>query len=86
MFIHIGNNKTVSDKKTIGIFNRDTLLLSKDNEWIIAQTESGHKTVVIDKNNKIISSKVSPYTVTKRTSWDEDFIWRRNNDKELQRR
>jgi regulator of extracellular matrix RemA (YlzA/DUF370 family) len=85
MFIHIGNNIIVSDKKIIGIFNRETLLLSKDNEWIITHVDSGHKTIVIDKNNNIISSKVSPFTVTKRTSWEEDFIWRRNNDEELQR-
>ncbi len=85
MFIHIGNNIIVSDKKTIGIFNRETLLLSKDNEWIITHVDSRHKTVAIDKNNNIISSKVSPFTVTKRTSWEDDFIWRRKNDEDLQR-
>jgi regulator of extracellular matrix RemA (YlzA/DUF370 family) len=85
MFIHIGNNKIVSDKKIIGIFNRDTLLLSKENEWIFTRVEGSFKTIAIDEDNAIISSLVSPFTVIKRTTLDEEFIWRRSNDEELQR-
>jgi hypothetical protein len=86
MFIHIGNNKIVSDKKIIGIFNRDTLLLSNENEWIFTRVDSSFKTIAIDEDNTIISSMVSPFTVIKRTTLEEEFIWRRSNDEELQRR
>jgi hypothetical protein len=84
LFIHIGNNIIVSDKKLMGIFNRDTLALSNINEWIINKVDNGDKTIAIDRANNIVSSYVSPFTVIKRTTLDEeDFVWRRSNDKEL---
>ncbi len=86
MFIHIGNNIIISDKKLMGIFNRDTLALSNDNDWIVKQVDSGFKTIAIDRENRILTSNVSPFTVLKRTALDEDFVWRRDNDKDLQRR
>ena len=70
----------------MGIFNRETLRLSNDNEWITKQVDTADKTIAIDRNNKILSSYVSPFTVIKRTTLDEEFVWRRNNDQELQRR
>ncbi len=75
MFIHIGNNTCVSDKVLIGIFNRDTLVLSDDNEYIISRVSGGDKTIAVSLNNTIVSSNVSPFTVIKRTSLDEDFVW-----------
>ena len=86
MFIHIGNNIIISDKKLMGIFNRETLILSNDNEWITKQVDSADKTIAIDRWNNILSSYVSPFTVIKRTTLDDEFVWRRNNDQELQRR
>jgi hypothetical protein len=80
MFIHIGNTICISDKILMGIFNRDTLVLSNDNDYITRMVDSGDKTIAIDRNNTIVSSNVSPFTVIKRTTLDEDFIWRRNND------
>jgi hypothetical protein len=86
VFIHIGNNIIISDKKLMGIFNRETLILSHDNEWITKQVDIADKTIAIDRKNNILSSYVSPFTVIKRTTLDEEFVWRRNNDQELQRR
>ena len=83
MFIHIGNTICVSDKVLMGIFNRETLILSQDNEYIISRVGSGDKTIAVDRNNNIVSSNVSPFTVIKRTSLDEDFVWRKNDDQEL---
>lgn len=83
MFIHIGTNIIISDKKLIGIFNRETLLLSTDNAWLLQKIGTNDKTITIDIKNNILSSTVSPYTVIKRTELDEDFVWRRNNDKKL---
>ena len=83
MFIHIGDNIIVSDKKLVGIFNRETLELSSENEWIMKQVGGDRKTIALDKNNAIMSSSVSPFTVIKRTTLDEDSVWRKNNVEKL---
>ncbi|MDM7988267.1 MAG: hypothetical protein QUS13_13135 [Smithella sp.] len=85
MFIHIGNNIIISDKKLMGIFNIKTLAMSNDNEWIVKQVDNNGKTIAIDRKSNVVSSNVSPFTVIKRTALDEDCFWRRSNDKELQR-
>lgn len=64
----------------MGIFNMDTLVKSNDNEWIIKQVDRSDRTIAIDRINNIVSSNVSPFTVIKRTTLDEDFFWRRNDD------
>lgn len=81
MYIHIGQKKIVSDKNHIGFFNAETLRLSDENNWILAQIKTEDKTIAIDVNNAIIASKVSPYTIIKRTSLEKDIIWRREHDK-----
>ena len=48
MFIHIGNNLTISDRICIGIFNVETLALSEDNKWIMANIDTEDRVVVID--------------------------------------
>ena len=81
MFIHLGDRITVSDKDFIGIFNYETLVKSEINSWITANIMyKKTKTVAIGENNDIITSKVSPYTVIKRTNIDKDLIWSRDND------
>lgn len=80
MFIHIGSNIIISDKILMGIFNRDTLILSDDNEYITSKVDNRNKTIAIDRDNNIVSTNVSPYTVIKRTKLEEDFLWRRSND------
>jgi regulator of extracellular matrix RemA (YlzA/DUF370 family) len=85
LFVHIGNNKIVSDKKAIGIFNRDSLLLSDDNSWIIMQVEDDDHTIALNESNNIIASNVSPFTVIRRVSLVDGVVWRRRNDKKLQR-
>jgi hypothetical protein len=83
MFIHIGDNKIVSDKKLVGIFNRETLEMSVENVWVLRQVGSSEKTIAIDRDNTIMSSSVSPFTVMKRTALDEDSVWRRNDVEKL---
>ena len=83
MFIHIGDNVVVSGTRIVGIFNRETLALSKDNEWITKQVDNSRKTIALDRNNAIMSSSVSPFTVIKRTALDEDSVWRRNDVEKL---
>jgi hypothetical protein len=81
MYIHLGDKKTISGKKCIGIFNVDTLSKSIDNLWIMKKVniDEGDKLIAIEDDNTIITTKVSPFTVLKRTALPEDFIWRKMN-------
>ncbi len=81
MFIHIGNKETVSDSITIGIFSLKTLNNSPLNRKYIEKIEKTQrdiKTIVIDNKNGVLWSKVSSFTIIKRTTLDEkDFVWSR---------
>ncbi|HPS56494.1 MAG TPA: hypothetical protein PK514_00165 [Spirochaetota bacterium] len=84
MFIHIGSNLTISDRVCVGIFNVETLGLSEENKWITDNLKPEDKVAVIDVNNKITATNVSPFTIIKRDSIDkEELIWSRENDKNL---
>jgi len=80
VFIHIGDRKTVSDKKCIGIFNAETLKMSETNGWLWGMLKDDTRTVAIDEKNKVTMSRVSPFTIMKRTSLDEDIVWRKNHE------
>lgn len=80
MFIHAGNRITVSDKKIVGIFNTETILLSDKNERYFKHINKEHKTIVIDKKDNVIVTNVSPFTIINRTSLKGDLIWSREND------
>ena len=82
LFIHIGNKKIISDTGVIGIFNIETLTMSEYNLQFLTEVDLGDKTVVVDESNKCIVSKVSSYTVIKRTAVS-DFIWRRDYANEI---
>lgn len=84
MFIHIGNNLTISDRICVGIFNVESLGLSDENKWITDNLKPEDKVVVIDINNRITATNVSPFTIIKRSPIDkEELIWSREDDKEL---
>ena len=76
MFIHIGNRKIVSDRRIIGVFNAETLRLSMDNSIYLKDFSSDDKTIIIKRDNSILTSEISPFTVVKRTVL-ENAIWRR---------
>lgn len=81
MFIHLGNNITVSDRECIGIFNTETLKLGSDNEFFLKDTGPEDKVISVNEKNEIKSSWVSPFTVIKRDAVSEDeIIWSREND------
>lgn len=81
MFIHIGNRKIVSDKSIIGIFSVKTLKKSELNIKYLNKCDLSQrdiKTIVIDNNNEVILSKVSSFTIIKRTTIDEnECMWSR---------
>ena len=79
MFIHIGEKQIISDSNCVGIFNSETLRLSLNNLWITQNIDDA-KSVVIDRDNNILTSKVSPFTLIKRKVIDKDFIWRKTNE------
>ena len=80
MFIHAGNRIIVSDKNLIGIFNTKTILMSGENKRYFDKISPGDKTVVIDESDKIITTRVSSFTVINRTELKSDFVWRKMND------
>lgn len=75
MHIHIGERKTVSQKKLVGIFNAETLRVSEENKKINMAIRATDKCVAVDINNNLSTSKVSPYTVMKRDSLTDEVIW-----------
>jgi hypothetical protein len=79
MFIHIGEKKNISTAKLIGIFNRDSLLLSEENKWITDKISENDKTIAVEEKNIITASIVSPFTIIKRDSLNNEFIWSRED-------
>jgi hypothetical protein len=81
MFIHIGGRKTISDKKVVGIFNIETIInsnLNKAYQRSIQKDQCDIKTIVIDRDNVTLCSKVSSFTVIKRVTIDNrDCVWRK---------
>ncbi len=80
MFIHIGDRKIISDKRCVGIFNKETLDFAADNQWIVDTIEDNVKTVAVSITNEFVTSRVSPFTILKRFSIKEDFYWRKKDD------
>lgn len=78
MFIHIGERKTISIKTCVGIFYSQTLAMSDINMWLLEGIDEKAKTVVLADNGDVVCSKVSPFTVIKRNSLDNEYFWRRN--------
>lgn len=78
MFIHIGNNILVSDRKCVGIFNTETLRLSDDNKWLFENIKENDKMISLDINNNMLASEVSSFTIMKRVTIKEDELcWSR---------
>jgi hypothetical protein len=80
MHIHAGHRIIVSDRKIVGIFNTETILLSQKNERFFDKIKPEDKTIIIEKTDNAITSGVSPFTVIKRTELQANFVWRRKND------
>lgn len=78
MFIHIGERKTVSTKRCVGLFNSQTLMNSEINTWLLEKMDKKTKTVALVENGDVFCSKVSPFTVIKRYSLDTEYYWRRS--------
>ena len=80
MHIHIGNRITISDTVLIGIFNCETLKKSDDNSFYTGKMGTEDKTIVVDENNSVYTSGVSPFTVLKRITFTDGIVWRRKDD------
>lgn len=80
MHIHLGERKTISSNRLVGIFNRLTLIKSEENKWLTDQVDETKKTVAVDIDNRIIATKVAPVTVIKRDSIEDEYLWRLKND------
>ena len=80
MHIHIGNRLTISDNILVGIFNCETLKKSEENGYYIKKMGIKDKTIVVDENNSVYTSGVSPFTVLKRNTYSDGIVWRREDD------
>ena len=58
MFIHIGNNVLISDRKCVGIFNTESLKKSEDNNWVFEKIKEDEKLIVIDVKNNITGTEI----------------------------
>ncbi len=83
MFIHIGKREIVSDSVLIGIFNRETMERSEQNIHYLRNLAKDVKSIVIDKNNSVIGSIISSYTIIKRKNMTEGIAWRRKDDQRI---
>ena len=77
MHLHIGDRKTVSFRKIVGIFNAETMRLSEENSRINGLISPGDKCIAVDIKNNLHTSRVSSYTVMKRDSLTDEVIWRK---------
>ena len=68
MFVHIGNGEIISGKSIIGIFNKETLMESKDNDFLFKNAAPKDKAIILKRNGKCIYSKISSYTIMSRTN------------------
>mgnify|MGYP001018588468 CR=1 FL=1 len=83
MFIHIGKREIVSDSVLVGIFNRETMERSEQNIHYLRNLSKDVKSIVIDKNNSVIGSIISSYTIIKRKNMTEGIAWRRKDDQRI---
>jgi len=83
MFIHIGKREIVSDSVLVGIFNRETMERSEQNIHYLGNLSKDVKSIVIDKNNSVIGSIISSYTIIKRKNMTEGIAWRRKDDQRI---
>lgn len=79
MHIHAGNKIIVSDKKIVGIFNTESILMSKINSRFFDKIKPDDKTIIIDRLDKSLTTGVSPFTVIKRTELKANIVWRKKN-------
>ncbi len=80
MYIHAGKRRIVSDKKIIGIFNIETLKMSRENKRFFDMINPEDRTIFVDRKNNFITSNVSSYTIMSRTAIDCNFVWRRKDE------
>ena len=80
MYIHAGNRQIVSDKKIVGIFNTETIKMSKENKRFFNDIKPDDKTIFVDRKNSFFTSSVSSFTVITRTEPQCNFVWRRKDD------
>ena len=68
MFIHIGSKEIVSGNSIVGIFNKETLMKSEDNDFLFKKASEKDKTIILKRDGNCIYSIVSSYTVMNRTN------------------
>jgi regulator of extracellular matrix RemA (YlzA/DUF370 family) len=79
MYIHIGDKIIISSQNMVGIFNKKTLEKSEENNNYTATLKQNTKSVIVQHNNSILESRISPFTLLKRNEIKDGILWRKDN-------
>lgn len=77
MYLHAGNNIIISDARVMGVFNAETLLMSETNKRYFEGIKNGDRTVIIDRSDNYITSRINSITIINRAELKDNIVWRR---------
>jgi hypothetical protein len=79
MFFHIGKRSIIRTDTIIGIFNVDTIEISKLNLIYKDEIKDTTKSVIIDIDDEVVLSPISSITLIEREPFqDSDYLWKRS--------
>jgi len=81
MYLHIGDNKTISDSFIIGVFNIVSLKKSEENSYLFdnIKLNKNKRSIIVLENNEKFFSKINSATLLNRELNENDIVWRKNN-------
>ena len=79
MYIHLGDKIIISSRDIVGIFNKNSLEKSEENKNFTATLKQNTKSVIVQHDNSILESRISPFTLLKRNLIKDGILWRNDN-------
>lgn len=59
----------------IGIFNKKSLEKSDINNYYVSNLKDSTKSLIVQYNNQIVESRISPFTLLKRNEIKDGIVW-----------
>ncbi len=75
MYIHIGDKIIISSDNLVGIFNKKSLEKSEINEKFVSALNHSTKSLIVQIDNRIVESRISPFTLIKRNEIKDGIVW-----------
>ncbi len=75
MYIHIGDKIVISSENLVGIFNKKSLEKSEINEKYTSTLKHSTRSLIVQIDNQIVESRISPYTLIKRNEIKDGILW-----------